>query len=75
MTAICVELKPVPAGAKQTKSGRLTTLKALSLPPFSTLDGERARPSKDGRPQTRAAHRVARNELRLDLTEDRQFVV
>lgn len=38
--AACVEPAPVPTGAKQEKSGRLTILEAPLPPPFSDLDGK-----------------------------------
>ncbi|QDH36420.1 hypothetical protein [Porphyrobacter sp. YT40] len=36
----CVEPAPIPTGAKQEKSGRLTILEAPLPPPFSDLDGK-----------------------------------
>lgn len=38
--APCVEPAPIPTGAKQDQSGRLTILEAPLPPPFSGLDGE-----------------------------------
>lgn len=38
--AACVEPAPVPTGAKQEKSGRLTIVEAPLPPPFSDLDGK-----------------------------------
>lgn len=38
--AACVAPAPVPTGAKQEKSGRLTILEAPLPPPFSDLDGK-----------------------------------
>ena len=36
----CVDPAPIPAGATQEQSGRLTILKAPLPPPFSDLDGK-----------------------------------
>ena len=44
----CVEPAPIPTGAKQEKSGRLTILEAPLPPPFSDLDGKW--PPDPGRP-------------------------
>ena len=38
--AACVKPAPIPTGAKQEKSGRLTILEAPLPPPFSDLDGK-----------------------------------
>ena len=38
--AACVEPAPIPTGATQEQSGRLTILEAPMPPPFSDLDGK-----------------------------------